>query len=122
MEFTIIEVKRTGLQSAVSVRLLNRTGSKKVHGFVATLKDNFGFIETANHDQEIFFHYRSGVLSCLSVILVKAFFKILIGSVESDLSSVRCVEIWTVWNWETLWNTCPLRGKEIKSVLRRLTK
>jgi len=24
---------------------------------VATLKDNFGFIETANHDKEIFFHY-----------------------------------------------------------------
>lgn len=24
---------------------------------MATLKDNFGFIETANHDKEIFFHY-----------------------------------------------------------------
>ncbi|TWW56309.1 Cold shock domain-containing protein E1 N-ras upstream gene protein [Takifugu flavidus] len=57
VEFSISEVKRTGLQSAVSVRLLNRTVSKKVYGFVATLKDNFGFIETANHDQEIFFHY-----------------------------------------------------------------
>ncbi|CAG01707.1 unnamed protein product [Tetraodon nigroviridis] len=57
VEFSISEVKRTGQQSAVSVRLLNRTVSKKVHGFVATLKDNFGFIETANHDQEIFFHY-----------------------------------------------------------------
>lgn len=58
VEFSISEVKRTGQQSAVSVRLLNRTASKKVYGFVATLKDNFGFIETANHDQEIFFHYR----------------------------------------------------------------
>lgn len=58
VEFSISEVKRTGQQSAVSVRLLNRTVSRKVHGFVATLKDNFGFIETANHDQEIFFHYR----------------------------------------------------------------
>uniref|UniRef100_A0A8C3AGW1 Cold shock domain containing E1, RNA-binding n=1 Tax=Cyclopterus lumpus TaxID=8103 RepID=A0A8C3AGW1_CYCLU len=59
VEFSINEVKRTGLQSAVSVRVLNRNASnaKRLLGFVATLKDNFGFIETANHDQEIFFHY-----------------------------------------------------------------
>lgn len=58
VEFSISEVKRTGLQSAVSIKILNRTGnSKRLLGFVATLKDNFGFIETANHDQEIFFHY-----------------------------------------------------------------
>ncbi|XP_028264708.1 cold shock domain-containing protein E1 isoform X10 [Parambassis ranga] len=59
VEFSISEVKRTGMQSAVSIRVLNRNASnaKRLHGFVATLKDNFGFIETANHDQEIFFHY-----------------------------------------------------------------
>nr|XP_033943870.1 cold shock domain-containing protein E1 isoform X4 [Pseudochaenichthys georgianus] len=59
VEFSINEVKRTGLQSAVSIRVLNRNASnaKRLLGFVATLKDNFGFIETANHDQEIFFHY-----------------------------------------------------------------
>ncbi|XP_075332168.1 cold shock domain-containing protein E1 isoform X10 [Odontesthes bonariensis] len=59
VEFSINEVKRTGQQSAVSIRLLNRNASntKRLHGFVAALKDNFGFIETANHDQEIFFHY-----------------------------------------------------------------
>ncbi|KAG7520371.1 cold shock domain-containing E1 isoform X4 [Solea senegalensis] len=59
VEFSISEVKRTGQQSAVSIRVLNRNASnaKRLHGFVATLKDNFGFIETANHDQEIFFHY-----------------------------------------------------------------
>ena len=26
-------------------------------GYVATLKDNFGFIETASHDKEMFFYY-----------------------------------------------------------------
>ncbi|KAG7283504.1 hypothetical protein CRUP_035297 [Coryphaenoides rupestris] len=59
VEFSINEVKRTGQQSAVSIKVLNRTAtnSKRLQGFVATLKDNFGFIETANHDQEIFFHY-----------------------------------------------------------------
>ncbi|XP_072537950.1 cold shock domain-containing protein E1 isoform X5 [Salminus brasiliensis] len=58
VEFSISEVKRTGLQSAVSLKILNRTtNTKRLLGFIATLKDNFGFIETANHDQEIFFHY-----------------------------------------------------------------
>ncbi|XP_034029226.1 cold shock domain-containing protein E1 isoform X5 [Thalassophryne amazonica] len=59
VEFSINEVKRTGQQSAVSIRVLNRNASnaKRLQGFVATLKDNFGFIETANHDQEVFFHY-----------------------------------------------------------------
>ncbi|KAI1892661.1 hypothetical protein AGOR_G00135860 [Albula goreensis] len=58
VEFSISEVKRTGQQSAVSIKILNRTvNTKRLLGYVATLKDNFGFIETANHDQEIFFHY-----------------------------------------------------------------
>ncbi|XP_043103927.1 cold shock domain-containing protein E1 isoform X3 [Puntigrus tetrazona] len=58
VEFSISEVKRTGQQSAVSLKVLNRAvGTKRLLGYIATLKDNFGFIETANHDQEIFFHY-----------------------------------------------------------------
>ncbi|XP_061527953.1 cold shock domain-containing protein E1 isoform X2 [Phycodurus eques] len=59
VEFSINEVKRSGQQSAVSIRVLSRnaSGGKRLQGFIATLKDNFGFIETANHDQEIFFHY-----------------------------------------------------------------
>lgn len=27
-------------------------------GFVAALKDGFGFIETIQHDKEVFFHFR----------------------------------------------------------------
>ncbi|KAG9485527.1 hypothetical protein GDO78_008549 [Eleutherodactylus coqui] len=58
VEFSICEAKRTGQQSAVNLKVLGRnSNSKRFHGFVATLKDNFGFIETANHDKEIFFHY-----------------------------------------------------------------
>uniref|UniRef100_A0A8V5HAD0 Cold shock domain-containing protein E1 n=1 Tax=Melopsittacus undulatus TaxID=13146 RepID=A0A8V5HAD0_MELUD len=58
VEFCVCEVKRTGLQTAVSVRMLGRNySSKRLLGYVAALKDNFGFIETANHDKEIFFHY-----------------------------------------------------------------
>ncbi|KAM8975605.1 cold shock domain-containing protein E1 isoform 5-T5 [Pelodytes ibericus] len=58
VEFSICEAKRTGQQSAVSMKVLGRnSNAKRFVGYVATLKDNFGFIETANHDKEIFFHY-----------------------------------------------------------------
>lgn len=33
-----------------------RTGP--CQGFVAALKDGFGFIETVSHDREVFFHFR----------------------------------------------------------------
>ena len=37
----------------------NGDAATKVYkGFVASLKDTFGFIETLSHDKEIFFHYR----------------------------------------------------------------
>lgn len=32
--------------------------SQIYHGFVAALKDGFGFIETIDHDREVFFHFR----------------------------------------------------------------
>ncbi|XP_069489508.1 cold shock domain-containing protein E1 isoform X2 [Ambystoma mexicanum] len=58
VEFSICEVKRSGLQSAVSLKVMGRnSNAKRYVGYVATLKDSFGFIETANHDKEIFFHY-----------------------------------------------------------------
>ncbi|XP_069094845.1 cold shock domain-containing protein E1 isoform X8 [Pleurodeles waltl] len=58
VEFSICEVKRTGMQSAVSLKVMGRnSNAKRYLGYVATLKDNFGFIETSNHDKEIFFHY-----------------------------------------------------------------
>ncbi|XP_043856138.1 cold shock domain-containing protein E1 isoform X2 [Dromiciops gliroides] len=58
VEFSVSEAKRTGQQTAICVRLLGRnSNAKRLLGYVATLKDNFGFIETANHDKEIFFHY-----------------------------------------------------------------
>lgn len=33
------------------------TSSIKYQGFVAVLKENFGFIETIQHDEEVFFHF-----------------------------------------------------------------
>uniref|UniRef100_A0A2K5IF16 Cold shock domain containing E1 n=1 Tax=Colobus angolensis palliatus TaxID=336983 RepID=A0A2K5IF16_COLAP len=58
VEFSISDKQRPGQQVATCVRLLGlNSNSKRLLGYVATLKDNFGFIETANHDKEIFFHY-----------------------------------------------------------------
>ncbi|MBZ3884979.1 Cold shock domain-containing protein E1 [Sciurus carolinensis] len=57
VEFSISDKQRPGQQIATCVRLLGRNSNKRLLGYVATLKDNFGFIETANHDKEIFFHY-----------------------------------------------------------------
>ncbi|KAL0609814.1 Cold shock domain-containing protein E1 [Plecturocebus cupreus] len=56
-------VLRSGQQVATCVRLLDlNSNSERLLGYVATLKDNFGLIETANHDKEIFFH--SSEFSC----------------------------------------------------------
>lgn len=35
----------------------NMKPGKVHHGFIAVLKENFGFIETLEHDQEVFFHF-----------------------------------------------------------------
>ncbi|XP_013412003.1 cold shock domain-containing protein E1-like [Lingula anatina] len=57
VEFHISEVKRNSSRTAVNIRVLSRNSTPRQQGFIATLKDNFGFIENAEHDREIFFHY-----------------------------------------------------------------
>uniref|UniRef100_A0A2K5RT27 CSD domain-containing protein n=1 Tax=Cebus imitator TaxID=2715852 RepID=A0A2K5RT27_CEBIM len=52
LEFTISDKQRPGQQVATCLN----SNSKRLPGYVATLKNNFGFVETANHDEEIFFH------------------------------------------------------------------
>lgn len=37
------------------------SGAATQQGFVAALKDGFGFIETADHTREVFFHFRYDV-------------------------------------------------------------
>lgn len=36
----------------------NSRNTQIYQGFVAALKDGFGFIETIDHDREVFFHFR----------------------------------------------------------------
>ena len=63
IEFQICESKKNNTKTAVNVQLAGQPGSRlftggKQNGFIATLKENFGFIETAEHDKEVFFHFR----------------------------------------------------------------
>jgi len=37
---------------------VNGDSAQVLKGWIASLKDTFGFIETITHDKEIFFHYR----------------------------------------------------------------
>lgn len=57
VEFQISENKKTASRSAANVKLLHRSSSVRYQGFVATIKEAFGFIETADHDKEVFFHF-----------------------------------------------------------------
>lgn len=57
VEFQICESRKNNTKTAAAVRLLNRPGGNKQYGFIATLKDSFGFIEMADHEKEVFFHF-----------------------------------------------------------------
>ncbi|KAK3798016.1 hypothetical protein RRG08_034577 [Elysia crispata] len=59
IDFQIGELKSTGKKQAVKVRVVLRNIAGRCHGFVATLKENYGFIETADHEKEVFFHFSS---------------------------------------------------------------
>ncbi|GFR76349.1 cold shock domain-containing protein E1, partial [Elysia marginata] len=59
IDFQIGELKSTGKKQAVKVRVVLRNIAGRCHGFVATIKENYGFIETADHEKEVFFHFSS---------------------------------------------------------------
>lgn len=59
IDFQIGEMKSTGKKQAVKIRVVLRNIAGRCNGFVATLKENYGFIETADHEKEVFFHFSS---------------------------------------------------------------
>lgn len=59
VEFNLGELKSTKTKTAVNVRVVLRNINNKCQGFVATLKDNYGFIENSDHEREVFFHFSS---------------------------------------------------------------
>lgn len=70
MQFNINQVKRNKEYIAVDIQILQsasqtngikhgpRNNGQVYQGFIAALKDGFGFIETVQHDKEVFFHFR----------------------------------------------------------------
>ncbi|XP_033109405.1 cold shock domain-containing protein E1-like [Anneissia japonica] len=57
VEFNLAEVKKDSTQTAVNVVVLNRGEETTKYGYISVLKDSFGFIETEQHDREVFFRY-----------------------------------------------------------------
>lgn len=73
VQFSINQIKRNKefiaadiiiLQQAPQTNGLKHTITRNTNpfqiyqGFIAALKDGFGFIETMEHDKEVFFHFR----------------------------------------------------------------
>nr|CAD7424847.1 unnamed protein product [Timema monikensis] len=67
VDFNISQVKRSKELVAVDVKVVSKNQVKNglgrsnslplCQGFIAALKDGFGFIETVAHDREVFFHF-----------------------------------------------------------------
>lgn len=53
--FDIYQVKRNKQLVALTVQIQHHRGI--MQGFIAALKDGFGFIENSDHNKEVFFHY-----------------------------------------------------------------
>ena len=58
VEFQICESRSNNTKTAANVQLVGRGQPNLHHGFIATLKDQYGFLENAEHDREVFFHFR----------------------------------------------------------------
>ena len=50
--------KATSATTANKNVVIHKQQRQLYQGYVAALKESFGFVETVNHDKEIFFHYR----------------------------------------------------------------
>ncbi|XP_074640508.1 cold shock domain-containing protein E1-like [Tubulanus polymorphus] len=57
VEFTISTDNSNKRKMAINIRILRRTSIIRQNGFIATIKDSFGFIENGDHDKEVFFHF-----------------------------------------------------------------
>ncbi len=72
-----MNVLLAGQQQSVLAAARSVSGARQ-QGFIATLKENFGFIETAEHDKEVFFHFRCVIFPFSD-------------SVDSDDAEIQCV-------------------------------
>ncbi|RDD46600.1 Cold shock domain-containing protein E1 [Trichoplax sp. H2] len=59
VRFNILTTKKLKKIFATNIVVSSTESKKTLRGFVATLKDNYGFLEDYNHCREIYFHYSS---------------------------------------------------------------
>lgn len=57
VEFVLVTKKANQQRYARDISLLERKELKMLNGFVCALKDSYGFIESDDHENELFFHY-----------------------------------------------------------------
>eukprot|EP00794_Sanderia_malayensis_P004213 gene4213-4777_t len=57
VKFDLVTFKRTGQFVARDVCVVQKSLPTRQLGFICALKDSYGFIEFANHEKEVFFHY-----------------------------------------------------------------
>lgn len=57
VEYTLITRKSNNALYAREISILEVHENKLVKGYICALKETFGFIESENHNREIFFHY-----------------------------------------------------------------
>lgn len=61
VEFQVEEMKRNNTRTAVNVKLVARSKDGRQQGFIAAIKEHYGFIESADHQKEVFFHFSNFV-------------------------------------------------------------
>jgi len=64
VRFQLVQFKKTGQFVAREIYVSQKSLPTRHYGFICALKENFGFIEFANHETEIFFHFSE--LNCES--------------------------------------------------------
>ncbi|ESN92067.1 hypothetical protein HELRODRAFT_104068 [Helobdella robusta] len=57
VEFQISECQKNKTKVAINVKVISSKSTNRERGFVVTIKEGFGFIETADHEKEIYFHF-----------------------------------------------------------------
>lgn len=57
VEFVLVTKKTTQQQYARDVSIIEKNETRLQNGYVCALKDSYGFIETEDHETELFFHF-----------------------------------------------------------------
>ena len=69
VEFVLVTKRTNQEKYARDVSVLEKSETKLLNGYVCALKDSYGFIETENHETELFFHFSEYEGDCRQIEL-----------------------------------------------------